>query len=200
MRIFVAIPSMDWVHAFLVHWAVGFPAQVPEGHSVSLNFINNVQPVELARNSIAKSFLESGADALLFVDSDVVPGNNVWELFKVKGDIVGGRCQFIDRNKGVFINALRLDRDEFMVDAPKKPVEVKGVGMSLTLIYKRVFDALDYPYFEFLRDKDGKWIMGEDVNFCGKARAKGLKVMFHPDVKGAHYKLFDIGKLPPQKI
>jgi hypothetical protein len=65
--------------------------------------------------------------------------------------------------------------------------DVDVVGMGCTLIPMAVFDAIgDLPWFEYENGPDGMPIVSEDVPFCRKARAAGVRVCWDPSIKCGH--------------
>lgn len=80
--------------------------------------------------------------------------------------------------------------------------EVKWCGLGCTLVKRRVFEALEKPYFRDdmqLRLNDMQWIPapknrygGQDIWFCCKAREKGFKIV---QIQGEcrHLKLESLG-------
>jgi len=62
-------------------------------------------------------------------------------------------------------------------------IECDGVSAGCLLIHKRVFDALEKPYFKCSEGKNN----GEDFYFCRKAQLAGFKIYFDPSVLCGHY-------------
>ncbi len=61
-------------------------------------------------------------------------------------------------------------------------IECDGVGAGCLLIHKRVFDAIEKPYFKC---NPGTFI-GEDFYFCRKVREAGFKIYLDPSVLCGH--------------
>ncbi len=67
---------------------------------------------------------------------------------------------------------------------PKKEdlIECDGVGGGCLLIHKRVFDALEKPYFKC----NPGTLVGEDFYFCRKAREAGFKIYLDAGILCGH--------------
>lgn len=67
-------------------------------------------------------------------------------------------------------------------------VPVERGGLGLAAINNRVFNKLEYPYFEHYTMKVGNCaeVVGEDIYFCEKARAAGFKIYADYDIKIDH--------------
>jgi hypothetical protein len=61
-------------------------------------------------------------------------------------------------------------------------IECDGVGGGCLLIHRRVFEAMEKPYFQC---NPGTFI-GEDFYFCRKAQAAGFKIFVDPGIICGH--------------
>ena len=75
-------------------------------------------------------------------------------------------------------------------------IEVDWTGFCLTVIKKRVFEALEYPWFTSWNvewtDEDGEECsqsMSEDIGFCIRAKQAGFKIFVDPTAHVLHEKL-----------
>lgn len=162
-----------------------------------------------ARNNCVKQSYNDawGFTHLMFIDGDMTFNPDlVYNLLERRKDIVGG-C-YVQKSYPFYPNAgiLQPDGVRYKLTAPDYTgksgdlLEVDMIGTGLMMIRRTVFDKMDWPWFEFLKEPcpPGKEeqltrihtkkvdIIGEDVSFCRKARAMGFKV--HLDLKnqGAH--------------
>ncbi len=149
--------------------------------------------VDVNRNKIAEECLKNGTTHLMFIDADMsFPADGIERLLKHNKDIVGGNYN------------VRLDPTSDVLSGPTVKMLVDGKPVSLTkdglpddlfkcyaiatgfmLINTRVFDKLDFPYFEAYQDKTGKHYT-EDIDFCKKVNEAGLEVWCDPTIKIGH--------------
>lgn len=132
------------------------------------------------REKLAKEALEGGADAILWIDSDMrFPSDTLERLLSHNVSICGVNAT--TRREPIMPTALDLE----MVDG--NPVfqkvetrgkeyveEVSAVGFGVTLTRREVFEKMPQPWFDILWT-DAGGIIGEDVHFCIKAQDFGIK-------------------------
>lgn len=132
------------------------------------------------REKLAKEALEAGADAILWIDSDMrFPSDTLERILSHNVSICGVNAT--TRREPIVPTALNLD----VVD--DKPVfskvetrgkdyveEVTAVGFGVTLTRRDVFEKMPQPWFDILWTEGGG-IIGEDVHFCIKAQDFGIK-------------------------
>ena len=157
--------------------------------------------VDVSRNRLARDFLESDCDALVFLDAD-----NGWrpeDLARLCGherDVVGGTYP------------LKKDEEDYpvrMLERPGEPigydaaglVEVEALPTGFLSISRRCFEEMDSiaPHFEDKDHKPGQRMVpiiferiifgqriGGDYQFCQKWRAMGGRVFLDPDCAFTH--------------
>lgn len=149
--------------------AVGF--QMPVGTSIKWSLGSDISE---SRNQLAE---EITGDWLWFVDDDHGFAPDVLHrLLDRDVDIVAPIClrrqsPFLPVPTGLDGNFLDLQKHE-----PDELVQVLYSGTSGMLIRRRVFEALEQPYFE-LGEREGSGNrVSEDVNFCRKAAEAGFQI------------------------
>lgn len=160
---------------------------------------------DFARNSIVEEFKESGADVLWFIDSDVVPPDNVLDLITEHLDkwMVSGACYPIwmvppggDETCVLFTayNGI-VEKDGKvtgigMTEVPQKGLAfVDGLATGCLLIKKEVFELLKKPYFEFKYDPETRQFKeGEDLGFAIKLNKLGIQFFTDYSMVCKHYK------------
>jgi len=142
-------------------------------------------PIHEMRNTIVLRALEMDCTHLIFLDADMVyPRDTITKLVAHDKEIVGAltfkRCPDF--------NPLCFSGEPFKMTQidpiPEELFEVTATGTGCLMIKTHVFENLDYPWFEF-DQHEGK-LVGEDINFCYKAREKGFKVYVDPTVHTEH--------------
>lgn len=161
---------------------------------------------DFARNGLVEEFLESDADLLWFIDSDVVPPPHALDLVTVYGDqwdLAG--CPY-----PVFMQPAKhsnpkivfcvYTRDEKGLHAARVPQEgqafVDGLATGCMFIKRDIFSKLKKPYFEFkFREDDRHMSEGEDLGFCLKVNDLGYKFFTDYSMVCKHYKTVDLLEL-----
>jgi hypothetical protein len=124
------------------------------------------QSILKQRNDLVQQGLKTDATHFVFVDWDLIPPDDaIQRLAQHEVDFVGGVQYHKDK----------WDEPMCYVDGEwyqgKGPEEVDVIGAGFTLISRKVFEALEYPYFTQSTDKnDGDW------EFCQKVKEKGFKI------------------------
>jgi hypothetical protein len=137
------------------------------------------------RERLAEQAIKDGADAILWVDSDMrFPKDALQILLSRKLPIVGVNAT--TRRFPCLPTALDLDpetNDLVKVTSKDKTglEQVMGVGFGMVLIRKEVFEKTQKPWFWFERTDKGGTI-GEDIYFCAKAFDAGFQTVVDHDL------------------
>lgn len=140
--------------------------------------------VDDARNLVARSFLDSDCDDLVFLDADVSwEAQDLVRLCQHEADIVGGVYPYRRQDKPDELPA-RLIPGAEVVDGL---VEVEGLPTGFMRIRREVFEAIkphvgSFPhegstlwlFFERTLEDGTRW--GGDLNFCRRWRKTGGKI------------------------
>ncbi len=137
-------------------------------------------------------------DYYLSVDADIAfTPEHLSQLMKHDLDIVGAAYQYRAQTDlivaGLFDSCEGDVRNEYFLPIHASGLkEVDWIGAGFTLIKKRVFETMDYPWYreqiveyEERDEKCAKWV-GEDVGFCLGARKQGFKVFCDCDCRVRH--------------
>ena len=137
------------------------------------------------RERLAEQALKDGADAILWVDSDMrFPKDALRILLSRNLPIIGVNAT--TRRFPIQATALDVDpesKDLVKVDSKGKTglEQVMGVGFGMVLIRKEVFEKTPKPWFWFDTTAKGGTI-GEDIYFCAKAFDSGFDTIVDHDL------------------
>jgi hypothetical protein len=137
------------------------------------------------RERLAEEAIKDGADAILWVDSDMRFPKDALEILLSRDlPIVGVNAT--TRRFPVKPTALDIDpetNDLVKVNSKGKTglEQVMGVGFGMVLIKKEVFLAAQKPWFWFEQTDKGGTI-GEDIYFCAKAFDVGYQTVIDHDL------------------
>lgn len=189
MRIMVGIPAREGrITAAMAMFLMGEYAPDIEFEIC----ISQLGGVHFARDEIAKNFLDSDADRLVYLDDDVSgdPGSLI-QIARHDVDLCGGAYR------------LKQDTEEYPVrwrEGAANPVngliEVNGLPGGFMSVSRNVFEKMraahpERKYSTWGTDYHGFFCMpyggGEDYRFCADWRALGGKVWLDPDLNLTHH-------------
>lgn len=163
------------------------------GHEFELRYAQGNRGVVEVRNLILEAFLAAEADVLLMVDDDVVPppANALLSLVEQIGGyaIMGAPCPIVRPGTVVLPNVYLWDEKTRQASialelAQRRGVqEVAGVGFGCVVLKRAVCAKL--KRFK-LRTEANRATMGEDLDFCLRARSQGFLVGVNLDVPCEH--------------
>lgn len=183
VRLAVCVPCKDMIHSVFSHnlhsllqynWQKGIETKV---------FYNMSTLLQAQRENLVNAARSWAATHILWLDSDMsFPFYTAYKLLDHKEAIVGGN--YTTRQipyKTVAYKTLGGDWDSYLKhnkDQPltKELIEVEGMGMGCMLTDITVFDHIEKPYFPVTWMPEAEDYLGEDINFCSAARAKGYKI------------------------
>ena len=153
--------------------------------------------VDNARNALATTFMKSECTHLLFIDDDMCWASDLpLRLLNENVDIVGAPCR--KKQFRVEFNVRHTDHVGYIGGRPWM-LQIDGIGMGVTLIHRKVFEALSGSvpkYYMFNEDKEPTYMFfrhqliedggrtkyeSEDFNFCRLAREKGMEIFGYAD-------------------
>lgn len=200
IKVFVGTPVLDKIMPSYLNTILSFNRLAPD-YAFPLFTITGNSSINDARNQIASVFLESDADYLLFLDSDVaIRPEDLLRILKADKDIIG-------------IPVLRKNYTQPTVNMGKMLgtvdngiVEVQGISTSVLLIKRHVVEAFkdceiysaghiinesdrNIPVFYNIFHNaivDGSFVH-EDYAFCTDALAKGFHTFALTEAVSQHY-------------
>lgn len=162
--------------------------------------------VTSARNQLVRWFLDTPADWLLMVDTDMVwqPDDVERLLAHAHPDsapVVGGLCFAKELESGRIWPTLFEAEDaggyaqlfRFHSWPPNTLFRVDGTGAAFLLVHRRVFETVAangfsaaYPWFQETENPAGR--LSEDLTFCLRAGSCGFPIYVHTGVQVGHIK------------
>ena len=167
-----------------------------KGHTVQTDLLSGGADINACRNSLTYSFLDSGYDAMLFIDSDIEwPADAVLKLIEAKKPVIGG------------IYPKKTETEDWVVvhkpgERGARLMPVTGLGGGFLLIQRTALEK----FSEFHKDRQytdsatGKRrtvffnggfhhgrILSEDLDFCQACIEAGIDVYAQTDINFTHY-------------
>lgn len=161
------------------------------------------------RNGLAAAALDWGADAILWMDSDIAGnGEDVFRLVRAEKPIVGAAPQRRPLEMGEPARVAFKPLPGGVVKVRGALAEVGGVATAFCLTRREVYEALrgsgvakplanrDCPrsdwlcnffWYELEETPEGWVDDGEDYYFCRKARDAGFGCFIHTEVRPLHH-------------
>lgn len=187
IKVAVCVPSGDEVKTdfalSLARMCLYNSITFEDGRAVLVQWkITNIRSSNLAesRHLLAKASIESGADYVLFIDSDMkFPPETMVRLLSHQLPIVACTCATRVAGAVVRGSACTVDDDNRL--RPVGPnsnelVEADRVGTGVLLVATEVLKKIPLPWFLFPWDDKTQSFNGEDYYFCEKVRAAGFKI------------------------
>ena len=188
MNILIAVPSMDDVSA---RFAQSLAMLRKVGNCAVTFQIGSL--VYMSRNELAKRAMESGADYVLWLDSDMIFEPDTLEKLMADMskdvDIVSGvYYRRMPPFTPVMYSKLEVGEDtnpiwEDMKSVPDKMFEAAAIGFGCVLMRTSVLMSVFARHLCLFDPLRG---MGEDLSFCYRARQCGFKIMVDPTVQCGH--------------
>ena len=188
MKIAICVPCRDSVmsgFAFDLANLVGYVSRHTD-HKITLLQMPGTL-IFTQREKLAEEALADGAEAILWIDSDMrFPANTLEVMLSRKVPILGVNAT--TRRAPILPTALNLEMEKDT--AVLRKVESRGkqgieqvtaVGFGVTLVKSQVFREIPKPWFNIIWKDDGD-IIGEDVHFCVKALDFGIETYVDHDL------------------
>lgn len=208
IRLFIGVPALGNV---AIQWAIAIFELMRQLNWHTKIMSTDEIPLSRARNRIVRTFMDSDATHLLWIDSDTMPPSDaVHRLFghlkeyegqddPTRFDIMSG-LYFSRKKSGYYrpIAFFKMDMENkehnhvFMWG--KNTFQVDAIGMGFCIIPRYVFEKLEQPYYRwvsdpswgYLKEDEGSLSFGEDMYFCEKARNAGYRIGVNPLVQCGH--------------
>jgi len=187
-KIFIAIPNMGCIapglSTNLIRWShdseYRIQTYMPEG----------ICPLDAARNQCVKEFLETDADFLWWIDSDIIPPSDALRrLVQADKDVIGAVCFSMKTQDNEYFPypvTLRFNEEkQYSVYYGQGIEGVDATGGACVMFKRKVFETIEKPY-EFLYYPDGTLKLTCDFHIFQKMQGEGFKLYIDFDVLCDH--------------
>lgn len=205
--VFIGLPAYDFKVSLKLAVSLARFAQMAPKHGIDINIgsVCGCSVVSRARNLLVQDMLESDADYLVFIDSDInfepedILRLMAWAQDSKKG-IVAGVPRVRDVNK-TYIADLDHDENGDLTMNAMGLVRAKRVATAFMLIQRNVIETMiaAHPDWNYFDKRCGKTVpalfdfklteegyIGEDFLFCDRARELGFEVWVDPTISLGH--------------
>jgi hypothetical protein len=150
------------------------------------------------RNNLVEQALDEVCTKFIMLDTDqVYPSDAIIKLLSHDKPIVSGQ---VHRRyppfdpimlRGELHKYQSIPFEEMYAD---KLVEIDATGAACMCIDMKVFLDVQYPWFEDIPKTKEDKLVGEDINFCWKARQEGYPIYMDTSIHVGHLGLREFGK------
>jgi len=167
MKIAVALPGKTGIKAETAMCLMGMFSQIVNKYGSACK-LTAYASVDEARNLIVDQFLKTDCTHLLFIDWDMVFPENACEvLLEADKNIIGCNAAKHVTGEPVVLNNIDGEPLSYVHHQIEK---VSAIGMAVTLIKRKVFEKMEWPWFHRDIIKDQRRLGGEDFTFCRTAK------------------------------
>lgn len=209
--VWICVPSLDGrVTVPLLH-ALENAAELSRDPDHPFEYVTfkpvGLREVDFARNfCVMQALKDKRMEQLQFWDADMNPPPNWWALFGHKTEAKSGlACGWIGyrelEGRVPQICTVMYHKDlrtgKYTTVSPNAPMplpfEVDAVGAGCLCISRSLLERMKPPYFKTVkREEDQAIEEGEDMYFCHKANALGVRVTVDPRIVFGHDKTVDL--------
>ena len=204
-KLFIGLPAYDFKVSIRLAIALAEFCVKAQQHGIQIRISNvsGCSVVSRVRNLLAGQFLESDADHLFMVDSDMAfKADDVIRLlaFSQTKPVVAG-IGVARKTEKVFFSMLDQDESGNILMDKMGLVKAKRVGTGFIMIQRKVFETLRdahpewkyhdhssgkdlYSFFDFKSTPDG--YIGEDYTFCDRIYEHGFSAWIDPTIELGH--------------
>lgn len=186
----IAVPCLDNAPVAFVAALTALKRIGPTKHS----FLSNSLVYD-ARNALAQEAIDTGADRILFIDSDMYFKPDMMERMAQDlddgADVVSGICftRRFPTQPCIYKTVDMTGKTEVYTDYPKdKLFPIAGCGFGAVMMNTDVLKAVSNKHGKPFNPMPG--ILGEDLAFCYRARDLGYKIFCDSRIKVGHVGTF----------
>lgn len=203
MRISVGLPLYDGKMDYRIAGCLltEIPIALQTGDELNFCMLGGCSDLARGRNQIVHEFLESDADRLVFLDSDITfePGRLI-RIAHFTEDVVGGAYRLKEDGPERYPVAFLQDRKELranehgLLEVQMVPTGFLSLSRNAFKKFREAYPGRDYQsrgvtqycYFQ-IPYLDGS-LYTEDSYFCREWRAIGGQIFMDPELRLTHWK------------
>ena len=186
-RLLIAVPSTDYMHAEFVRSLMKLTGHLQrEGIRHETEIIAGTL-VYLARDKLACTAINDGYTHMLFLDSDMVFGEDIVETLRFSGkEFICGAFQSRRTPYGPCVYE-SLKPLEKIREYGLQPFRIEGCGMACTMISAEILREVQNRYGTCFSPEmyDGVKY-GEDLAFCWRVKEIGKEMWCDPTARVGH--------------
>ena len=194
MNYLIAIPAMDWCP---VPFAYSLATMQRVGAS-KISMISGAA-VHEARENLAKEAIETGADRVLWLDSDMAFGSDLMARLAARLDEGWDLCCGLYTKRRlpvspVIYERVNIETGQVMqyLDYPKDNLfEIEGCGFGAVMTSVDLLRRVLAAYGAAFSPVNG---LSEDLSFCARVGAIGARMACDSTIKVGHVGLFTYGE------
>ena len=185
MRLLIAVPTTDYIHADFVKSLAKLQQELGRNH---VNYNVEIQSgtlVYIARTRLANKAINEGYTHVLWLDSDMVFDSQVLDdLMDCGKEMVCGA--FVSRRPPYgpcVYKSIEKNQIEKVTDFGMKPFRVDGCGFATVLTTVELLQAVTQKFGTTFQPTD---YYGEDLAFCWRVKQIGREIWCDPSVRPGH--------------
>ena len=184
-RLLIAIPTTDYIPADFVKSLAKLQQELGRRGIAYDVEVQSGTLVYIARNRLANKAINERYTHVLWIDSDMVFGEKVYEdLMDVGKEMVCGA--FVSRRPPYgpcIYTSIEQNAIEKVKDFGIRPFRVDGCGFALVLTTVELLQAVTQKFGTCFQPTD---YYGEDLAFCWRVKQLGREIWCEPTVRPGH--------------
>ena len=185
MRLLIAVPTTDYIHADFVKSLAKLQQELGRNH---VNYDVEIQSgtlVYIARTRLANKAINEKYTHVLWLDSDMVFDEHVLDdLMDCGKEMVCGA--FVSRRPPYgpcIYKSIKQNQIEKVTEFGTKPFRVDGCGFATVLTTVDLLQAVTQKFGTTFQPTD---YYGEDLAFCWRVKQIGREIWCDPSVRPGH--------------
>ena len=185
MRLLIAIPTTDYIHADFVKSLVALTAELSRKKIEYTVGIQTGTLVYIARDKLACRAVNEKYTHVLWLDSDMVFNEQIVDdlMFCEKEMVCGA---FVSRRQpygACIYSSIKRNQIERIKEFGTKPFRVDGCGFACVLVTTELIQAVQLKFGTAFQPTD---YYGEDLAFCWRVGQIGREIWCEPTARCGH--------------